>query len=796
MPSHKTLFLVFSSITLAFISGVNGQDSSPDDAQDDLKEILQGHSQHGEAFNKGPRQQAYMIGGTGNVTFPATCATPEVQGYINQGLGQLHGFWDLEAERTFRHAISLDPNCAMAYWGAALATARDQKRSQAFIAKAVELKESATPREQMYIDAFQKFVADKPDDKKKRAAQYLKELESIVLKFPDDLEAKALVVHRIWENGRAGIPIASYVATNALLTEIFQKEPLHPSHHYAIHLWDYRKPEMALKSAARCGISAPSIAHMWHMPGHIYSRLKRYEDAVFQQEASARVDHAYMMRDQVMPDEISNFAHNNEWLIRNLIFIGRAHDALNLAKNMVSLPRHPEYNVLSKNRGSHSYGRRRLLQVLREFQMHDQAIALCQTPYLVIDDNPTEQLKTFRQLGCAAAARNLAELCQKTCDKVDAIQQENQTLIDSLKPRVKQLELMSKPEDDMPPIPSKALLEPEAAKKELVTVKKQLSDAERLLKTSKKVLLAIEGYKSAAAGEHTKAVETLKKASGEDQSWLAELKFLGGDNEGGLKEIREQIKRRKNETIPQARLVWLISQLPQDHSERQNLAKEFALLREMSSSIDLDIELFQRLNSVAQELGYDDAWLKAPALASDISFRPQLDALGPFRWAPPVASQWQLADANNSNVSSGEFQGKAHLMIFYLGHGCLHCAEQLQAFAPRIEDFRQQGIELVVISTDQQEDLANDLKNFDGEMPYAWHLSDGSHQIFKKFRAYDDFEKQPLHATLLIDEKGRVRWQDISYQPFMDHQFVLDEAKRLLNQDRNSSEIQISGRRP
>ena len=30
-----------------------------------------------------------------------------------------------------------------------------------------------------------------------------------------------------------------------------------------------------------------------------------------------------MMRDRVLPDQIHNFAHNNEWLIRDLIFVGR-----------------------------------------------------------------------------------------------------------------------------------------------------------------------------------------------------------------------------------------------------------------------------------------------------------------------------------------------------------------------------------------------------------------------------------------------------------------------------------------
>ena len=114
-----------------------------------------------------------------------------------------------------------------------------------------------------------------------------------------------------------------------------------------------------------CGQTAPGIAHMWHMPGHTYSKLHRYADAAWQQEASARVDHAHMMRDGVLPDQIHNYAHNNEWLIRDLASVGRVHDAIDLAKNMIELPRHPKYNTLEKNEGSARLGRDRLVSTAR-----------------------------------------------------------------------------------------------------------------------------------------------------------------------------------------------------------------------------------------------------------------------------------------------------------------------------------------------------------------------------------------------------------------------------------------------
>jgi hypothetical protein len=56
-------------------------------------------------------------------------------------------------------------------------------------------------------------------------------------------------------------------------------------------------------------------------------------------------------------------------------------------------------------------------------------------------------------------------------------------------------------------------------------------------------------------------------------------------------------------------------------------------------------------------------------------------------------------------------------------------------------------------------------------------------KVFKQYRAYDDFEQQPLHGTFLIDRQGLVRWQDISYEPFTEVEFLLRESKRLLAQN-------------
>ena len=173
---------------------------------------------------------------------------------------------------------------------------------------------------------------------------------------------------------------------------------MHPAHHYRIHLWDDEKAEnaLALRGPVRADV-AGHRPHVAHAGAHLFARRKRYDDACWQQEASARVDHAHMMRDRVLPDQIHNFAHNNEWLIRDMIFVGRMRDAIDLAKNMSSCRGIP--STTRSTKGSANFGRMRLFEVLTRFELWDELIALCDTPYLEPTDNDDEQVKRLRHLG-------------------------------------------------------------------------------------------------------------------------------------------------------------------------------------------------------------------------------------------------------------------------------------------------------------------------------------------------------------------------------------------------------------
>ena len=55
----------------------------------------------------------------GKVSFPISCQ-PSVQDQFNRGIALLHSFAYADAEITFQHVATLDPQCAIAHWARAM----------------------------------------------------------------------------------------------------------------------------------------------------------------------------------------------------------------------------------------------------------------------------------------------------------------------------------------------------------------------------------------------------------------------------------------------------------------------------------------------------------------------------------------------------------------------------------------------------------------------------------------------------------------------------------------------------
>ena len=723
-----------------------------------------GHSNHGEAFNRGPRQAAYLMEDkTANIDFPIATSKPLAQKIFNQGIGQLHGFWTFEAERSFRQVLKIDPENPMAYFGMALANG-SSSRAKEFIGKAVKHQARADERGRMWIDARAAYL--KETNKKKRQAAYLKALEAVSKKYPDDLEALSFLALQHYRNG-VGKSTKQYETVDAIIGKVLAKNPMHPCHHYRIHLWDHKNPKRALGSIGKCGQTSPGIAHMWHMPGHILSRLKRYHDATWQQEASARVDHANMIRDRVMPDQIHNFAHNNEWLTRNLSYAGRVGHAVTMAKNMMELPRLPSVKVAGKwsvsGRSSHAYGKRHLHGVLQNYELWDEIIALKDTHYLS-GKSAADQAKRFRLVASTYFNKGQAA--------------EGDAMLVVMEKLLADQKTGKKTAGD------KAEAKAKAEKKKATDIRKARTAAERSYNTAISALTRgiaeVKLHRALAEGDQKAAKELLAKATDIRGDRKALLQHRVGDAEAALKTAAAAVKSGAEQARPLAVQAFLLHEA----GKAAEAKTAFEHLRRIAPEADLNVETFARLKPLAESLKLPADWRMVQANAKDMGLRPDLDQLGPFRWTPSAAPNWRLRDKDGKPRALADYEGQPLLVIFYLGKGCSHCMEQLNEFAPAKENFKKIGVDIVAVSTDTVAGLketfpdeALDTKQF----PFPL-VSDARLEVFKAFRAYDDFEETPLHGTFLIDAAGKVRWQDISYEPFTAVDFLLDEAERLLAQ--------------
>jgi peroxiredoxin/tetratricopeptide (TPR) repeat protein len=727
-----------------------------------------GRSVHGEAFDEGPRQSAVLLGeaSTGKVVFPVTATNDGARAFFTQGVAQLHAFLFFEAERSFRQALKLDPGCSMAFWGMAVANRSQPKRARELMEKAVAGKDKVGVKERRWMEAYKAYFAEKPDETARRKG-LVKALEGLVLDFPDDVEARAWLVLELWNNSFHGIPLTSHVAVDSLISSVLRDAPMHPgAHHYRIHLWNYEDDKRALGSAALCGQSGPGIAHLWHMPGHTYTRLSRFADAAWQQEASARVDHAWMRGRRLMPDQIHNYAHNNDWLVETLGFLGRVDEAIALAKNMIELPRlGPRTAVVGRkgdrdSESSNRMGTRRLMELLLTFELWEELEVLKDGPYLAVQEHFPSEAARQRLLAAWSLGRGDrvgAEAALKAVDEVIAAAVRKRFEAADTAER-KALEAGKGGADG-----SKAAMEALNAEKGAV------EDC-RAYRAEVELMLAAD------RGDGDRVKFLMKDAKKLTGARKARFQFGAGEVEEGLKLARETAEKDHSRVFSEAvyaELLW-------KKGDVEGAKGAFEKLRKTAAEAKLGLRMFGRLEPLVKASGVDGDWRQARVLVGDTGVRPRLDSLGPFRWEPVTAPAWSLEDERGAVHSSKDYAGSPVLLIFYLGSGCMHCIEQLNTFGPFADRFRELGFPIVAVSTDSREKLGKTLEKAkeQGSFPFPV-VADPDLTTFKAFGAYDDFEEQPLHGTFLIDGRGRVMWQDISYEPFDKAEWLLGEARRL-----------------
>lgn len=245
---------------------------------------------------------------------PISSAAAGAQAYFDQGLRLQYAFNHAEAVRSYEAALELDSNCAMCWWGIALANgpningqmdAASGDIAFAAIGSARERLDTASPVEKALIEALaERYGADPEADRAKLDSAYAAAMAGVVEHYPQDddaltLYAASLMNLRPWDywtgeyDARTPNPGTEQIL-DALgrALEIDSDNP--GACHYFIHAVEAAHPKRAEPCADRLAALMPGAGHIVHMPGHIYLRVGRYGDAVSANEHAVHSDETYI----------------------------------------------------------------------------------------------------------------------------------------------------------------------------------------------------------------------------------------------------------------------------------------------------------------------------------------------------------------------------------------------------------------------------------------------------------------------------------------------------------------------
>ncbi|MFN2383861.1 MAG: hypothetical protein ABR559_06305 [Gemmatimonadota bacterium] len=258
---------------------------------------------------------------------------PLAQQYFGQGLRLTYAFNHAEAIRAFEEAARLDPDCAVCWWGVALAYGPNINAPMdsaggvaawAALEKAQALADKASGAERDYIAALAKrYAAGAPPARAALDSAYASAMADLASRHPDDLDAATLAAEaamdlRPWNYWTpAGEPQPGTAELVAQLEGVIGRNPDHPGAcHFYIHAVEAVAPENAVPCAERLAGLMPGAGHIVHMPAHIYIRVGRYGDAI-----DANI-HAVHTDETFIADQAPSGIYPGFYYPHNLHFLG------------------------------------------------------------------------------------------------------------------------------------------------------------------------------------------------------------------------------------------------------------------------------------------------------------------------------------------------------------------------------------------------------------------------------------------------------------------------------------------
>lgn len=258
--------------------------------------------------------------GTGSHAWKISTKNDSAQFYFNQGINLYYGFHIIEALPSFKKAQMFDSSCAMLYWAEALAYGPNindygysaSPESLVAMEKSKELMNSSTAKEKGLIEAMQlHYSADSAQKRELLNHQYAGKMKELYIKYPADAEigtlyADALMNMHPWDLWQHnGQPKPWTPEIEKVLENVLKYSPAHPgANHYYIHTMEASPfANKAIPSADRLAKLAPGLAHIVHMPSHIYIRTGQYDKGIQANIAAVKTYNSYL---QLYPEVANN----------------------------------------------------------------------------------------------------------------------------------------------------------------------------------------------------------------------------------------------------------------------------------------------------------------------------------------------------------------------------------------------------------------------------------------------------------------------------------------------------------
>ena len=275
---------------------------------------------------------------------------PMAQKYFDQGLAFLYGFNMDEARKNFEYATTLDPDCAMIWWGVAqgygphlnamVVPPESAMASWEAIQKAKSLNPTGWERD-LIMATEKRFHSSYLEDRSPLDKAYSAEMKKVAQKYPKDpdlnaLYAESLMVQHPWNLHFSGGKAKPW--TDDIIQVVEDTLALDEDHPLSLHLYIHAvegstTPGRATKAADTLLNLQPDLGHMVHMPSHIYVRTGRWADAVTSNQMAIKAEAEYMEKSPQQAGYVFYMMHNHSMLAYAAMMSGRSELAMDEFQN-------------------------------------------------------------------------------------------------------------------------------------------------------------------------------------------------------------------------------------------------------------------------------------------------------------------------------------------------------------------------------------------------------------------------------------------------------------------------------